>query len=85
MMYMLLIVHPLLPPNRHYDSLLPVLNEVSAASQLVDAVEATPGPMRMPRMMQLVKQLEKELDVRKIFTEFRQKSGTLNDSFYAYF
>ena len=59
----------------HYDSLLPVLNEVSAASQLVDAVEGTPGTVRMPRMMQLVKQLRKELDIHKIFAEHRQKTG----------
>ncbi len=67
-----------LPPHfscSHYDSLLPVLNEVSAANQLVDAVEATSGAARMPRMMQLVKQLKKELDVHKIFSDFRQKSG----------
>ena len=58
-----------LPPPRDTTSLIPVLTMFSGATQLVEVYESTPGVVKMPRMLQLVKQLKKELDIKKIISQ----------------
>ena len=41
----------------------------NGATQLVEVYESTPGAVKMPRMLQLVKQLKKELDIKKIISQ----------------
>jgi len=53
-------------------ALLPVLTMLNGATQLVEVYENTPGAMKMPCMLQLVKQLKKELNNdEKIITQQR--------------
>jgi len=42
---------------------------------LVEVYENTPGVVKMPRMLQLVKQLKKELNIEKIITQRRHHRG----------
>ena len=60
---------PLPPPSRDTTSLIPVLTMFNGATQLVEVYESTPGVVKMPRMLQLVKQLKKELDIKKIISQ----------------
>jgi len=46
---------------------------LNGATQLVEVYENTPGVVKMPRMLQLVKQLKKELNIEKIITQRRHR------------
>ena len=63
------------PPllHRHIRTLIPVLTMLNGATQLVEVYENTPGVMKMPRMLQLVKQLKKELNIEKIINQRRHR------------
>ena len=50
-------------------SLVPVLICVESASKLVSICEQGPGSVKMPYIIQLVKQLRKELNVEKLVKE----------------
>ena len=47
----------------------------NAAYKLVEIVESTPGPLKMPKMVMLVKQLKKELNITKTKKEKYRKVG----------
>ena len=56
---------------------MPVLMATNAAHKLVEIVESTPGPLKMPKMVMLVKQLKKELNITKTMKEEHRKVGKL--------
>jgi len=69
---------PSLPPFRHNMSLKHVMMAADASNKLVSVCEGGPGTVKMPRTLQLVKQLKKELNVQKIVKEeknFRKKAN----------
>ena len=53
-------------------TMLPVLTHETNATRLVHICEAPPGVVKMPRTMQLVKQLRKELNVPEIMRKQRR-------------
>ena len=60
---------------RHTNTLTPVLNVLNGATQLLEAYENSPGAIKMPRMLQLVKQLKKELNIHKVMKDQKKKPG----------
>ena len=56
---------------------MPVLMATNAAHNLVDVVENTPGTIKMPKMVMLVKQLKKELNITKSMKEEHRRVGKL--------
>ena len=54
---------------------MPVLMATNAAHKLVEIVESTPGPLKMPKMVMLVKQLKKELNITKSMKEEHRRVG----------
>ena len=54
---------------------MPVLMATNAAHKLVEIVESTPGPLKMPKMVMLVKQLKKELNIIKSMKEEHKRVG----------
>ena len=72
-------IPPSLPPSlslslthRELESLTHSLNLVNSVDKLIDACEA-PRTIRMPRTVQLVKQLRKELNFSDIVKNIRKK------------
>ena len=61
--------------NRHGKTLMPVLMATNAAHKLIESVESTPGSNKMPRMLMLVKQLKKELNITKSMKEEHKRIG----------
>lgn len=62
---------------RHSKTLMPVLMATNAAHKLVEILESTPGPLKMPKMVMLVKQLKKELNITKSMKEEHRRVGEL--------
>ena len=58
---------------RQINSLLPVMMHESSASQLVRVCETLPGIVKMPRTVQLVKQLRKELNIHDLMKSQRHR------------
>ena len=54
---------------------MPVLMATNAAHKLVEIVESTPGPLKMPKTVMLVKQLKKELNITKSMKEEHRRVG----------
>ena len=65
---------------RHSKTLMPVLMATNAAHKLVEIVETTPGPLKMPKMAMLVKQLKKELNITKTMKEEHKRVGKRKSS-----
>ena len=63
--------------HRHSKTLMPVLMATNAAHSLVEIVESTPGALKMPKTVMLVKQLKKELNITKTMKEERRRVGKL--------
>ena len=66
------------PPPRHNMSLKHVMMAADASNKLVSVCEQGPGTVKMPRTLQLAKQLKKELNIQKIVKEehnFRKKAN----------
>ena len=62
---------------RHSKTLMPVLMATNAAHKMVEILESTPGPLKMPKMVMLVKQLKKELNITKSMKEEHRRVGEL--------
>ena len=60
---------------RHSKTLMPVLMATNASHKLVEIIESTPGPLKMPKMVMLVKQLKKELNITKSMKEEHRRVG----------
>ena len=56
---------------------MPVLMATNAAQQLVEKAESTPGSIKMPKTLMLVKQLKKELNITKTMKEEHKRVGEL--------
>ena len=77
------------PPHTHthkhashsqLTSLTPVLSFESNVTQLLHVCESPPGSVKMPRLVQLVKQLKKELNVPDIMKKIGKKGTYYPDS-----
>lgn len=61
--------------HRQLSTMLPLLMHETNATRLVHVCEAPPGIVKMPRTMQLVKQLKKELNVPEIMKKLHHRRG----------
>ena len=59
--------------HSHVTSPLPVLTHVNNSTLLVEICEVAPCLVKMPRTLQLVKQLGRELNITKILKEQKRK------------
>ena len=59
----------------HSKTLMPVLMATNAAQQLVEIAESSPGSIKMPKTLMLVKQLKKELNITKSMKDEHRRIG----------